>query len=219
MQPAALHVCVASMARQAQEFDSSTQITSTQIYSTQMTSPTETYSLIHPHKFLLLLVALFLYFIFALCLATLFVVPWPTLAIKSSSCHFCAKNIYKNHINYTLNDSFSRHSSLRCHYINGSGHVLKNYAGGVKIKQECLIGVSIGLSVAFVLCMCTSYLSICCCFTIGCHHLREPNGELKSLEYPVKLSDVLVGVFWPCVCTRHMYRIIKYKQITLTHMC
>jgi hypothetical protein len=121
--------------------------------------------------------------------------------VEPKVCHYCAKTIHKDNEDYTLKESFILKGKLRCDYINNDGNSLNDYKKGIKTKFQCVYGLSIGLSIAGVLLICSICVLKCCmCTALSGGSCDYDNDVyiIDGLGY-IKVSDIIFGACWPFI--------------------
>lgn len=152
--------------------------------------------------------------VFCLCVVppliiVLGVTPIVTVAMKTNTCFYCEKTVHRNNHDYTLKKSFMYHGKLRCDYMKvNSATPLYDYADGIKAKPECVYGLSIGMSIAFLLFVCSIYVSMICFCTLFSHSCINGHGMKTDLVGFLTLSDFLFGVCSPFILLK---RCITYS--------
>lgn len=142
---------------------------------------------------------------------TLMLTPIITLIGEPKACHYCIKNISRNNDDYQLKKAFIFKKKLRCDYINNNGKILNDYKKGIKIKQECTYGLSIGLSIVAVLLISSIYTLISCTCMMFLDGRCDKEGCVPVMDFKgyFKLSDLLCALCWPIIILN--CRTIKVK--------
>jgi hypothetical protein len=144
---------------------------------------------------------------FIITMNILWITPTLTLTDAPKTCHECAKTISRNNGDYMLKkSSITGRNHLQCDYVNSDGKILYDYTKGIKTKSQCVYGLSIGLSIAGVLMIC----SVCCFIWCMCTMMSGGYCDYDNDVYMIsnilgyiRVSDIIFGACWPFIMCKY----------------